>query len=84
MPDLGDLYRKFSRAIETGKGIRLSPAEVDLLVVTGAYKALSDAVAEQLRDLVLKRRPELQQLAELVAKVPVDQGPLGDADETVR
>lgn len=40
MSDLRDLDRRLSRHLELGRGIRLSPEELDLFVETGAYEVL--------------------------------------------
>ena len=46
MSSLPDLDRRMSRKIDTGRGIQLSPADLDLLVASGAYDALRNAAAE--------------------------------------
>jgi hypothetical protein len=46
MASLPDLDRRLSRKIETGKGIQLSPEDLDLFVSTGAYDTFRQAVAE--------------------------------------
>lgn len=47
--------RRLSRAIEAGRGIRLSAADVDLLVEHGGYDALSRASAEIQREQARER-----------------------------
>jgi hypothetical protein len=42
LPNLG---RRMSRKIETRRGLQLSPADLDLFVLSGAYEAFSNAVA---------------------------------------
>lgn len=46
MSSLSDLDRRLSRKIETGKAIQLSPADLDLLVATGAIDTFRQAVSE--------------------------------------
>lgn len=50
-----DLERRMSRKIETHKGIQLSPQELDLFVVSGAYDAYRGYVAEYQRNQCLQR-----------------------------
>ncbi len=47
---LSDLDRRLSRAIEQGRGIRLSDADLDLLAASGAYDTLHTAAGEALRE----------------------------------
>jgi hypothetical protein len=46
MTSLPDLQRRFSKAIERGKGIRLEAADLDMFVASGAYETLARAAAE--------------------------------------
>lgn len=55
MGSLADLDRRMSKKIETGRGIQLSPEDLDLLVATGAYDAFRNAVAEHQRNQCLQR-----------------------------
>lgn len=48
---LADLDRRLSRKVEIGGGLHLSPADVDLLVTTGAYDTFRRAVTEAQREL---------------------------------
>ncbi|MES2339567.1 MAG: hypothetical protein V4537_15860 [Pseudomonadota bacterium] len=52
---LPDLDRRLSRKIEAGKTIQLSPADLDLLVTTGAIATFRNAVAKHQRDECQKR-----------------------------
>lgn len=46
MTSLPDLGRRLSRKIEAGKGIQLTPDDLDLLVSIGAYDVICKAIAE--------------------------------------
>lgn len=48
--ELVNLARKLARKIDIGRGAHLSAAEIDLLVVTGAYEVLQRAAADYLRE----------------------------------
>src|SRR3546814_1140449 len=50
MTTLPDLDRRLSRRIETGKGIQLSPDDLDLLVSTGAYEIFRKDVVDPQRE----------------------------------
>lgn len=39
------LYDRLSRALEKNSGLYLSAAEVDLIALTGAFKAISDVLS---------------------------------------
>ena len=52
---LPDLERRLSRKIEAHKGIQLTPEELDLLVLSGAYDVFRQAVAEYQRTQCLQR-----------------------------
>jgi hypothetical protein len=47
MGSLADLDRRLSRKLESGKAIQLTPADLDLLVLTGAYGKFREAVVEE-------------------------------------
>ncbi len=50
MSAVSELDRRLSRALETGRGIRLSDADLDLLAATGAYAAIHDAAERDLKE----------------------------------
>ncbi|MDV5823093.1 hypothetical protein [Sphingobium naphthae] len=54
-PTPPDLLRRLSRRLEQGKGIQLSPNDLDLLVASGAYDMLTQAAADYQRNLCLQR-----------------------------
>lgn len=49
------LYRRLSRKIETGKAIQLSPDDLALFVVVGAYEAVQRAANEEMKRLAKAR-----------------------------
>ncbi|MEN2747305.1 hypothetical protein [Sphingomonas sp. T9W2] len=55
MTTLPDLDRRLSRKIESGKGMQLSAADLDLFVSTGAYATFRLAVEECQRDQCRQR-----------------------------
>src|SRR6059058_2888201 len=55
MSDLPDLARRFSRAAQEGRGIRLSAEDLDLLFAVGANDALQESASKYLRDQCLRR-----------------------------
>jgi len=44
-----DLFNRLSIAVDRNKGIRLSPEDVDLLVIMGGYGAVSQYIADWVR-----------------------------------
>lgn len=52
---LSDLFQRLSVRIEQGKGIQLSPDDLDILVATGAYAKLLDAFGEEQRKTAEQR-----------------------------
>lgn len=46
---LPELTRRLARQIDRGRGMRFSQAELDLLVLTGAYEMISSKAAEYQR-----------------------------------
>ena len=52
------LYDRISRAIQAGRGIKLSAADIDELTAMGVYDAISAAVAKQMKDEALRRIAE--------------------------
>lgn len=73
---LPDLARRFSRAIEKGKGIRLEAADLDLLCSTGVLAALTDAAAAE------QQRQAAERLAARVA-APPSLARASDADASI-
>ena len=55
MTALPDLDRRLSRRIDQGKGIQLTPDDLNLLVASGAYDVLHKAAAEFQRNLCRDR-----------------------------
>lgn len=55
MSDLTKLVARLGRHADQGKGIRLSPDELDMLVTSGAFEALSKVAAEELRKQAIER-----------------------------
>jgi hypothetical protein len=51
-----ELDRRLSRALEVGRGIRLSGAELDLLAATGAYAVIHEAAERELKERAQSRR----------------------------
>jgi hypothetical protein len=49
------LLRRLSRRIDQGKGIMLSPEELDILVISGAYEVLAAFATEHLKELARQR-----------------------------
>ena len=47
--ELPALARRIARQIQLGRGMRFSQAELDLLVLTGAYEVVSSKAAEYQR-----------------------------------
>lgn len=58
MSELPELVRRLSRAIDKGRGIQLSPADLALIVEHGGYSTLSSAAAEIQRERSQARRRE--------------------------
>jgi hypothetical protein len=58
MNSISDLDRRISRALETGKGMQLSAADLDLLTISGAYEAVAMAAAAELKDVAMRRRAD--------------------------
>ncbi len=54
-PELAGIFRHWSRKSEMGKGIRLSPAELDILNAIGAGELIARAAAEAQREKAAKR-----------------------------
>lgn len=84
MSGLPELVRRLSRAIETGRGIRLAPEDLDLVVEHGGYAALSDASAkiQRERSQARLREREAEALAEIESD-PALRGVTGEARESM-
>src|SRR3546814_20692762 len=67
MNPLLSLDRHLSRALETGRGIRLSPEEVDLVCATGAYDAIHRAAEPELRNQAKCRNAQRRRQSNTVA-----------------
>jgi hypothetical protein len=63
MNDLPDLARKFSRAAQDGRGIRLSAAELDLLFAVGANDVLQSEASKYLRNQCLRRSAQTRSIS---------------------
>jgi hypothetical protein len=70
-----DLARKWSRAIERGKGIRLEADQMDMLTAIGANDVLQAAAAELLKEQARCR--DVQRRRESISAVPI--GSIGTA-----
>jgi hypothetical protein len=53
---LSDLDRRISRKVDTRRGIRLTPEDLDLLVLSGALEALRGAVTVEQKSRCLERK----------------------------
>lgn len=56
--DVVDLDRRMFRRLEQGKGLLLSPGDLDILAVSGALKVLHDVAEESMRELASQRTAE--------------------------
>jgi len=65
MESIIDLDRKISRAIEQGRGIRLSDEELDALVSTGAIEQLKAAAIKALAELSARRQQQRAEIRQL-------------------
>lgn len=52
------LHDRIARALENGRGIHLSPKDLDILTLAGGYDVLSAAVAKELKEAAQKRIEE--------------------------
>lgn len=63
---VSDLFDRFTRAAERGRGIQLKPSDLDLLVVTGVYEAICLEAVREMRELakarIAARQAEPQEL----------------------
>lgn len=66
--ELTDLDRRLSRALEQGRGIRLSEVDLDLLAASGAYDTLHAAAGEALKEQAKCR--DVQRRRDSIAAVP--------------
>lgn len=73
MTDLIDLDRRLSSRIGTGRGIQLSPADLDALVITGAVQTFRDAVAEHLRTICQQRNDPSRSTSAAATSSSADQ-----------
>lgn len=55
MSDYPDLVRRLSRRIDQRRSIQLSPEDLDLLVLSGAYEALVMFTSNFMRDQARER-----------------------------
>lgn len=53
--ELAAFYDRLSRAVEKDSGIHLSPAEVDLIVLTGAFGTISKVLSAHQRKMAQAR-----------------------------
>ncbi|MDN4632284.1 hypothetical protein QCD71_12220 [Sphingomonas sp. PsM26] len=65
---IADLARKWSRAIEKGKGIRIEAGDIDLLTAIGVNDLIQTAAAESLKDKAKCR--DVQRRREFINGVP--------------
>lgn len=62
---IANLDRQISRAIERGRGIRLSQEQLDILVAVGAIDRLKEAAADDLKRVARERGEHRRRQAEL-------------------
>lgn len=55
MTDLARFASRLAKQIDKGKGARLSAAELDLLVTSGAYETLATAAAAEMKRMAEAR-----------------------------
>ena len=67
MSAITDLDRRLSRALECGRGIRLSDAELDMLAEAGAIDAVREMAAKDLKERVKCR--DVQRRRESISAV---------------
>lgn len=63
MSDIADLARRFSRKLETGKGMQLAPADLALLGAIGVNDLIQTAAADFLRKQCQQRVARNQSIA---------------------
>jgi hypothetical protein len=73
-----DLARRLSRAADHGKGIRLSPAELDTLVIIGGFEVINRAATEAQKAISQDRR------SQLVVTTPARTAPSADAERAMQ
>ncbi len=56
MANLSELHRRMSKKIEMRRGLQLSAEDLDLLVISGAFEALTTAASAELRQRALSRQ----------------------------
>lgn len=64
MTSPADLDRRLSRKIESGKAIQLTPADLDLLISSGAIDTFRHFVSQFQRSQCLARNAQKQSIAE--------------------
>jgi hypothetical protein len=69
LPNLG---RRLSRKIETRKGVQLSPADLDLLVLSGAYETLCAAIGAYQKAQSAQRVSQAKTTAQASASNPLE------------
>lgn len=62
-PSIVKLDRKLSRAVELGKGVRLEPADIDLLVALGLFNITHPAKAAYLKEQTQCRSAKRQSIS---------------------
>jgi len=75
MSSPADLDRRLSRKIETGKAIQLKPADLDLLVESGALDTFRQFVSEYQKRQCLERSAQNRSIP--VAGSPFTEGKVG-------
>ncbi|MGE6693314.1 hypothetical protein ACQKE8_12825 [Sphingobium limneticum] len=84
-PTPPDLLRRLSRRLEQGKGIQLSPNDLDLLVASGAYDMLTQAAADYQRNLCLQRSARSRSTsAETLRSTAAPAAPISKSSGTTR
>jgi len=84
-PTPPDLLRRLSRRLEQGKGIQLSPNDLDLLVARGAYAMLTQAAADDQRNLCLQRSARSRSTSgETLRSIAEPAEPISKSSGTIR
>jgi len=79
-----ELDRKISRAIDRGNGVKLSIADLDLLVSIGSIDALKAGASKALTERAEQRRREREERRPTVVRSPVRRASREDAKEALR
>lgn len=82
---LPSLVRRLDRAQETGRGLKLTPEDIDALVAAGAYRTLADAAVRQKEDQCRARNARNQSMSgEASSSIDVPTGPTLKSSGTIQ